>query len=455
MSINKWQLENNSIIPTNLFFGEHGEQLDLEAIVFFCAAGFFAENDTYWKDAKWNELNFDSKPWHYTPKKITLDEAVDEFASLFHTIVKEQVSNNKVILPLSGGLDSRTLAVAMQQLKMEPFTYSYTFKGSFGETKYGKQIAKTAGWEFMDIEIPPSYMWDKLEASGKVNGCYSEFTHARQVAVAEELSHKGDIWLLGHWGDVLFDDMGVDSNSSFSQQVDVLYKKVLKKGGKELAEDLWNAWNLPGTFEKYLRERLERMHARIPIEDANARVRAFKSLYWATRWTSTNLHYFNQYKPMSLPYYDDRMCKFTMTIPENLLASRQIQIEYIKKYSPELAKVPWQDKAPYNLFNYHKQFSLHHLPYRVKNKAKYMLRDKVLGKKLIQRNWEIQFLGKENDEALKSWLFDNSKFLSLVPKEIVEKYYSNFLDGDQVYWSHPLSMLLTLSVFSKQNNFTR
>ncbi len=446
--------ENNRIIPYQLYAGTHGTELNKEAIAFFTSSGFFMENDTYWKGATWDGLDYNRQPWKYEPRDISLDEAVDEFAELFHKIVDEQTGNQKVILALSGGLDSRTLAVAMQILGKNPHTYSYRFKGSFEETMYGREMAKELGWRFDELIIPPGYLWNKIENAGRVNKCYTEFTQSRQVAVADMLSQKGDLWLLGHWGDVLFDDMGIVSSLTFEDQVNVLYKKILKKGGKEVAADLWKAWNLPGKFEDQLHARLSKMHARIDITDANARVRAFKSLYWATRWTSTYLHNFNHFKPMALPYYDDRMCRFAMTVPEKYLAARQIQIEYIKKYSPQLAKIAWQAKAPYNLYDYEKHLSAAHLPYRIANKTKHVINERVFGKKLIQRNWEIQFLGKENDAQLKKWLFDNEEFARLVPKEITEKYYRLFKTSDQVYWSHPLSMLLTLSVFAKQNEFT-
>jgi len=449
------QAEYNKIIPTDIFKGEHGEKLDLKAIVFYVATGFFFENDTFWKDTKWEALNYEKQPWKYEPRKISFDDAVEEFAQLFHKIIDEQTREGKVILPLSGGLDSRTMAVALKHLGKTPFTYSYRFTGSFNETSYGKKIAQTLGWEFEDITIPPSYLWDQIEEAGNLNGCYSEFTHARQVAVAERLSKKGDVWLLGHWGDVLFDDMHVNPKATFEEQVDVLQNKVLKKGGLELAKDLWKAWNLEGDFEVELKKRITKMHQRINIDNVNARVRAFKSLYWATRWTSTNLVYFSHYNPMALPYYDDRMCEFIMTLPEEFLADRKIQIAYIKKYSPELAKIAWQEKAPYNLYNYHKHLTKAHLPFMILRKLKHVINHKVLGKPLVQRNWEIQFLGNENEEKLKTWLFDNQKFKDFVPKELVESYFEKFKNKDGVYWSHPLSMLLTLSVFSKTNKWIK
>jgi len=446
--------QNNRIIPVQLFNDIHSNALNKEAIAFFVSSGFFMENDTFWKGASWNYLDFDNQPWKHEPMECSLAEAVNQFANLFHNIVDEQTGNAKVVLGLSGGLDSRTLAVAMQVLGKTPHTYSYRFESSFEETMYGRKIANALDWKFDELTIPPGYLWDKIEEAGRVNHCYTEFTQSRQVAVAEKLSEKGDLWLLGHWGDVLFDDMGINDALSVQEQVNVLYKKILKKGGKELATDLWNAWELPESFEKQLHARLTRMHSRIEIANANARVRAFKSLYWATRWTSTYLSNFNKYKPMALPYYDDRMCRFVMSMPEKHLAARQIQIEYIKKYSPQLAKIPWQAKAPYNLYNINKHKTLVHKPYLVLNKTKRVINETVFGKKLIERNWEIQFLGKVNEEHLRQWLFENKAFARLVPKEITNKYYRLFKSGNQVYWSHPVSMLLTLSVFSKQNEFT-
>jgi hypothetical protein len=86
-------------------------------------------------------------------------------------------------------------------------------------------------------------------------------------------------------------------------------------------------------------------------------------------------------------------------------------------------------------------------------KAKRTFKEVTGGGKLIQRNWENQFLQGDNPAKLESWLFDNADFHKLVPKRLVEKYYERFLKEGHVQWSHPLSMLLTLSIFCKQNKF--
>ena len=174
-------------------------------------------------------------------------------------------------------------------------------------------------------------------------------------------------------------------------------------------------------------------------------MRAFKSLYWAPRWTSVNLAVFKSKHPISLPYYDDRMCQFICEVPEEILANRQIQIQYIKQNNKGLAKIVWQDAKPFNLYKHHLAKAPYNIPYRILDKLKREC-NTLLGKTFVQRNWELQFLGDENEMKLKEYLYSKS-FLQLLDKSIVDKYCNLFKKKDQVYYSHAMSTLLTLSLF--------
>ncbi|MEO8234796.1 MAG: asparagine synthase-related protein [Flavobacterium sp.] len=452
----------NPIIPKSSTFVGEKKALDYEAICIFAATGFFLDEDTYYKDQKAlkpafeYELQEDEKKtisekpyfkWHYTPVERPLSEIVTEFAHLFETIIKEQVGDKKVILPLSGGLDSRTQAAALYHLGNNVNAYSYAFDGGHDETYYAKKIAKSCNFPFQDWKIHQGYLWNKIEKLAQINQCYSEFTHPRQMAFVEEYATLGDIFSLGHWGDVLFDDMGVAEDLSIDKQVKIIAKKIIKKGGLELAKTLWKTWKLEGDFEKHLSNRIEVLLRKIDIpQSANAQIRAFKSLYWAPRWTNTNLSIFESVRPITVPYFDNRMCEFICTVPEKYLAGRQIQIEYLKMRMPDLAKITWQDHRPFNLYYYHWNKMPFNLPYKIYSKIK----RKMLPKKIIQRNWELQFVGKENDAALQKCLFENESFQELIPKDVVVSFYDKFTNKDAVYYSHPVSMLLTLSLFAKQ-----
>ena len=438
-------------------------ELDFKAICVFTALGFFLDDDTYWLDTKVlqpatintidnNGFLIDSKKWfqwHYSPREMSIDDATLEFTNLFETIIKEQVSDQKVILPLSGGLDSRTQAVALHKLNAKVRSYSYSFLNGYKESKISKKSAKVLNFQFEEYTIPKGYLWDAIDELAGINKCYSEFTHPRQMAVINEIAELGEVFSLGHWGDVLFDSDQINKIED-AEIMTLLTKKVIKKGGLELAENLWANWKIEGNFKDYLNERLLSLWNNIKIDDNSAKMRAFKSLYWAPRWTSINLAVFEHKKPITLPYYDDRMCEFICTIPESLLADRKIQIEYIKNNSKEAASVMWQDKRPFNLFTYHWHKSPYNLPYRIQSKL-FRVVNLILGRKHVQRNWELQFLGNENEQHLKNAIFDSEFNESFISKILISKFYNSFKNTDDVKYSHSIAMLLTLATFFKQS----
>ena len=452
-----------AIIPPKQFLVGNASTLDYEAICVFAATGFFLDQDTFFKEqrvlkpATEYQINtatqeiISEKPyfkWYYSPKQRTFEQTVDAFADVFESIIKEQVSEKKVILPLSGGLDSRTQAVALHYLGVKTQAYSYAFDGGHDETWYGKKIAEVCGFPFQSFTVPNGYLWNSIEELGQINDCYSEFTHPRQMAFIEKYKTLGDVFSLGHWGDVLFDDMGVPNDLTLENQVDVILKKIIKKGGLDLATSLWQTWQLEGDFTSYLKKRVHDLLLEINIpENANAQIRAFKSLYWAPRWTSVNLSVFESVHPITLPYYHNRMCDFICTVPEGFLAGRQIQIAYIKKRMPKLAKLTWEAQRPFNLYNYQYNRIPWNLPYRLCNKLKHLLNSEDF----IQRNWELQFLGSKNDKKLQAYLFDNPNLKNLVPYQVRTDFYRKFKKHDAVFYSHPLSVLLTLSVFSSRS----
>ena len=438
------------IIPEKSTFYGVKDSFHYEEICCFIATGFFLGKSTWYRGLKVypaativsdnGKLN-NWFEWKYNPREINLKQATEEFAHIFESIIKNELKSNRVSLPVSGGLDSRTLASAIRNLNNEVFSYSYHFKNGHNESKYGKDVAKLCKFKFNSYEIKPGYLWGIIDQIKSINDCYSEFTHPRQMAIFNQYSKLGDIFCLGHWGDVLFNDMGVPDDLNFSQQLNVILKKITKPGGLELARTLWKDWGCEGNFDIYFRNRVEDLFSRIKINhSANARIRAFKSLYWAHRWTSVNLSFFKAAKPTFLPYYNEKICRFICTVPENLLKGRQIQIEYLKINSPDLAKVAWEQNRPFNLFNYDYNKLPWNIPYRAISKGIRAMKH-LSGRKHIQRNWELQFLGQKNQEKLEKHLICNT----IVPKKTISKYLNLFKDVNSEKYAHPISMLLTIS----------
>ncbi|MBR9845532.1 MAG: asparagine synthetase B family protein [Algicola sp.] len=449
------------ILPSKQSFAKirAPHELNLKAIAIYVATGFFFESDTFYKDEVCllpaHDHTFDdegylleSKPWfewYYSPRELSFQDALDEYQSLLKLIIKEQTGDSKVILPLSGGLDSRSQALIFKNLNCDVQSYSYSFKGGFPEHKISEKIAKTCGFKFQKFEIQKGYLWECIEDLAKINGCYSEFTHPRQMAILNDLKQMQGEFSLGHWGDVLF-DRGVPEGTKASEIIPLLYKKMVKKDGLELAKQLWNHWSIEGDFETYLTQRLETLLSKIKIDNVSAKVRAFKTTHWAHRWTSTNLLIFENAHSINLPYYDNRMCEFICTIPEEYLADRKLQLAHLKTDNA-LASITWHDQKPFSIKNYKYNKVPYNLPYRVADKLKRELKG-AFGNPHIQRNFELQFLGKDNDKKLRQYLYETS-YLDFIPETIITSFYDKFKNEDYVKYSHSVSQLLTLSLWHK------
>lgn len=450
----------NSIIPQKPIYCKvigAPHELNYKAICSFAALGFFLDKDTYWKDeramtpATNYSLNDKGAPeneepyfsWHYTPRNISFEDAVDEFTNLFESSINE-FKQSKIILPLSGGLDSRTIACALQK-NPKVSAYSYQYKNGINEVDYAAEIARVCGFSFRAYEIKRGYLWKQIDRLAKINACYAEFTHPRQMAIYDEFAGMGDVIIAGHGGDLFFDGMGVTDTLSLDEQVQYLAKKLVRKGGMELADRLWQEWGLQGTFNNYLLERLSESLNTIKIDNANARLRAFKSKYYVPRWTQVNMQVFSSVTEVFAPYFTDAMCNFICTVPEQFLKGRRIQIEYLKRQSPGLAKITWQAQRPFNLYSYHWNKAPWNLPYRIFDKVKRT----TIRREFIERNWELQFLGVENNKQLRKNLFYSEESNDFISAEIKTEFLKKFYEKDAVNYSHPLSMLLTLSKFSE------
>ena len=440
-----------------------GLELDGKALTVFCALGFMLDDQTFYKNIKTcrpatkyklnNNTILSSEQywkWNYNPIDRKFSDILDEFTILLENIIKSKTKNKSILLPISGGLDSRTLFVPVKERKDLTLS-SYEFENGFHESDTSIKLSNQYKIPLYVKTIPKGYLWNKLDQIHKLNNCFTDFTHPRQVAAINDWIGLGDSVLLGHWGDVLFDKQADSKNISYNEQVIQLKKKIIKPGGIELANDLWKNWGLMGTFESYLDNRLDKLYKKIKIDCPSARIRAFKSLYWAPRWTSINLSMFKTLGELVIPYYDDEMCKFICTVPERYLVGRKIQIEYIKKNCPEVARLPWQKYYPLNLYQYQRFNHSHYYIIRAVRKAKRILQQYFSkSPDLIIRNWELQFLGEQNFIELKKNLLERNKFNKLIPQTIIRKYLDKF-QTDPVQYAHPLSMLLTLAVFSDKH----
>jgi len=432
------------------------KDLDWEAIATFFALGFFLNDKTHFKDIRilppatryHLDKNYTIKgerywEWHHTvdPHR-TYDETIVEYHRLLQQAVERCTQNGHILLPISGGLDSRSLAAVMpRHTSVQSYSYGYTADSI--EISIASQIAHSKNLPFT-AHVIQRYLFDRLpEVVTALHGS-QDVTQARQVSISKWLAEHGDIVLTGLWGDVWCDQMGLadglPENTSLAQYA---CKKFRKRGsnwllkhvvGPQLGVKDWDGW---------LTDRIDEGLRRFShIEDIDFRLKAYKTSQWAFRWSNASLRAFELGATPRIPYYDNDLVDFFCTVPTEFVRDRRLQIDHLKRYAPELARIKWQ-QADANLYWARYGYWLG-LPRRAYQKVKRSVR----GERAIQRNWELQFLSPEGRNGLEHWLLRPGlkihEFVSpLRIKELIEDLFAS-PRADNGY---TVSILLTFSAW--------
>lgn len=445
-----WQGDRVREIGADLLSLSSTHKLDWKAIASFCAFGFFIEDWTYFTDARillprsvyrisdQGELREHRHywDWHHTIEAgRSYEDTVAQYDHLLRQAVKRCASPGRIILPISGGLDSRSLAAVLPDHTQ---SYSYGYTEDSIETRIAEQVAKARHFPFTAHTLRP-YLFERLdEILWALHGS-QDVTQARQCSVNGWVRERSDAVLTGLWGDVWCDQMGLaDELPDGVSAVDQVLKKFQKRGRAWLLENLVQP-HLPGlVIERELANTIRTgLEAFEGIADPDFRVKAYKTSQWAFRWSNSSLRGFALGATPRIPYYDVDLIDFFCTVPTAFVRDRRLQIDHLKRYAPHLARVEWQS-AGANLYwaEYGKWLSL---PRRVVNKVKRTMR----GEKAIQRNWEVQFLAPGGREKL------TTSLMNLVPEwvqqESLRKLIDQFYQTPDAANGYTVSMLVTLA----------
>lgn len=380
-------------------------ELDWASLTTFFGFGFFAADRTHLAGARIlrpaTHYRFDGAgrllgetrywTWRHEPDRgRSYNDTLDAFATLFAAVMRDLTADGRIAVPISGGLDSRS-TVATVTLDSPAagrlWAYSYGYGDDSTETRIAGRVAAARDLPFDAFTIRP-YLFSRLPAIMAAVEGFEDVTQCRQAAVVEEIDRRADYVVAAHLGDLYLDDMGLVDAAAGADVLDVTLKKVRKSGGDWLLENLC-APRLDGAEpERVLRDAVAGELARLePIAEPDFRVKAFKVDQWCARWTTVALRVFQSAAFPRLPFYDTRLADFFLTVPTAYLAGRRLQIDYLKRYAPDLARVPWQATGR-DLFHNGRDGALDYGRRAVRKGWR-----QVTGGKTIERNWEVQFMG--------------------------------------------------------------
>lgn len=430
------------------------KDLDWEGLTGFFTMGFFPNDNTYLQCIKVLEpathYHFDAylkkvkqrRYWNWVEsnEQKSTDEYLHDLHTSLSTSLNTAVAGKRVALPISGGLDSRTIAGVLTNDEEKSYAsiwgYSYGFAKGPKETKVAHDIARTRNIPFHYYAVP-RYLFDNITRIAESTDLFSYIDGTRQASTVDMLREKSDVVVGGHWGDVWLDGMGVEREEDF---LPFFRNKIVKRGANWFIDNLCNEHVLDSNelLNDYFQTTISKYDY---IKNPDLRIKAYKTDNWSFRWTLSGTRMYQAGAMPVLPFYDKNVVDVLTNIPVALLKERGLQIEYLKKYHRDLAKVAWQEYGT-NLFLY-KTINNRNLFYRAYHKVK----RNITSGKFITRNWELFYLNEEGRQQLEKALLGNDKLTEIVGRDKVKGFINEFYNNPTRDNGYTMSMLHTFARF--------
>jgi asparagine synthase (glutamine-hydrolysing) len=437
-------------------------ELDWLGINGFFTTGFFPEDRTYFTKVRLFEpamhYVFNQRGetvassrywewWHEPDTSRSYDETVDAFADTITQVMTDQLGDHRTAIPISGGLDSRTTVAAGvpasdRLVSNNLWAYSYGFGRNSPELPIARAVAQTRNLTFAEYVVEP-YLFDRLDL---VLGCtegFQDVTQARQATIVGKMAQRADRVIAAHWGDVWLDDMGLvgREDASPAEVTEHTWKKQVKRGHGWLVDNV----AAPVVGRDWLPALRDSMAARLDalqrIQDPDFRVKAFKTDGWSLRWTTASLRMFQPGAFPRLPFYDSRIGDLFCTVPSSMLGGRRLQIDYLKRHATDLARVRWQ-KTGNDLFKPQRS-----TPWKVPERALKKVWRTASRRRILERNWEVQFHSRSGRAGLEKYLVRRGARLHefVGPDAVVELLRNLDQKPHDPEVGYAVSMLLTFS----------
>jgi asparagine synthase (glutamine-hydrolysing) len=349
------------------------KKIDEQGLADFMMLGYSTGNGTFFKDVqllppasvatfKTDGTLSIQRYWDYSfhgdDDPLWLEEDyLDQFVEILTRAMERQSDWGDIVgLPLSGGLDSRTLAGVLDRSgfagEVKAFSYGHPYAY---DVVNGKKIAENLGYEHTYIPIESSYLSDHAERfvwllEGSSN-CFNAHILLTYPFIRKNSLHT---IITGFFGDISCGSGAAEYFSGirgktddedilrqqYDAHVDIMKDEDL---AVHMKDNVYRAVS-GRTFEAF----------RSRYFQCPSRNRFFRTRYLGIherhrRYVTFNLYLFDLVAEVASPFLDRDFVQFVYHVPAELVVFRNLYKKVIVKYLPRVASVPHNEtKLPLN-----------------------------------------------------------------------------------------------------------
>lgn len=356
--------EGSSWIITDRITQQDGTSFNQTAVKEFLLTGFTANEKTlytnvfqveagsYIQISKAGKLeNKEYYQFYHHPVEKDLETFSEELKCVLHVVFEDLIKrliNKTPILPLSGGYDSRIIALLLKEFGIEniaSFTYG---KKENKEAQVSRDIANRLGlkWDFIEYKKDDWYRWYhskewKNYVSFAVNG--SSMAHLQDWPAVREIIGKQDaeyVFIPGHSGDfVAGSHLAYEITVDREFTVEDVLQFNLNKHHK-----LWEVEQGIHTSAQDVLAEMKRSFKNLPFQTNEQASALFEYWDWRERQAKFIINSVRVYefyeKNWDIPLWDDRLMDFFNTVPVDLRFKKYLYDYTLNKMYPDYFPEP-------------------------------------------------------------------------------------------------------------------
>jgi len=344
-----YSLNNNQIFISDKNNPNDEYELDKDSIIQIVELGYVLGDRTVYKNvfgvqaaeiivikkdsiSKDRFFQYDINPKSRIKNKLDINGYATKldkiFTEIFQEIVESIPKDGRIIVPLSGGHDSRMIVNYLYKIGYKDvLCYSYGIPDNI-QSELSRQVANALGYDWHFIEYTEE-KWEELHKNGdfdnfidySFNGVSNP--HFQDFLAVYELKKTGalkpkDVFMPGHGLDIIC------TVENYSQNNEDIIDKVVKKFSRSAKKS------------DGIGELLHNRYASIFASSAIGKNSFIDYLFWQERAAKFSVNSLQVYRfygfATRLPYWDIRLINFWLDIDLDLKKTREFFFTMEKKY---------------------------------------------------------------------------------------------------------------------------
>lgn len=301
--------------------------------------------------------------WHgnfFSDSEEDLLDRLDEvFVRVFQRLI-ESAKGRQIVVPLSGGLDSRIIVAMLKRLGVEDvICFTYGKKGN-REAEISRQVAEALGYRWYFVEYTNEKWYacaqtDDMKAYYFYAGNLVSIPHIQDFLAVKELKEKGiisenTVFIPGHTGDMI---SGGHIPLDYDKPQAYAFEKFLRSNlEKHYVLWRWNETELGSLFKS----KIQKCVGDISIHDNESCANAIELFDFNERQTKFIINSVRAYEffefQWRIPLWDAELIDFFLQVPLALRLKQDLYREYvIKKLFVDSLEVLQNNDCTTNIIN--------------------------------------------------------------------------------------------------------